>query len=979
MGNDLATPGKQSAAASWDLRSSNSQDVAVPGKTTLTETLASSPAIDLARVASRAGERVVDRGKFEYVVRPDGSFEIVKAPVPYTASQGRRITLDELPAVWGILHALLLACAAASPAAPTTAAPAPARSRGKARTPVSEAERATNDARMRSRWNAKTKTMEPIQATVEGNSTLEIAATRAALGNEGTHYRRKDATDLDVKKMVTGAPDATTFWCSGFSMWTLAAAGYNLDSQVLGSDGKPFTFTGIVTSQQKDPDKKKAEVDAGRANAGRMKQVTDAGFVLAEDEYPTHGTITFRKLIDGHGLPVLAMSMIEADPQRPGGWRGVIREPANSFAGLIDGPDHTALAAMGAPGAFELFGIGHVVPELEQKPGDFAQERWLENGAYTGAGHAYQVWSVTAKGSAMFGEKGSPEPADGAALSGWHEGTTFRITKDTNPSHVGEHVVIAATRIEANIEDAFAKDPKDKKPATRGDGGVQITNEHAVPNVNRHEGCVVFYGRLGSSPWAHWVKATFTGIVLAALLTACSSSTPPPSPSSATAMETDNGAFEIRAGDAVVVNETFTFAKHGDGYLLRSKSLGVSDPENNLTEGELELDGAFRPRRARYRMITPADGFTYTLGGTPLTLDVTRDDERDPQHVVAATPPDVYVAGPGLAALTPLCSVVTKDVMLRTLGNNDSPWERELEAYRGAPVGTLQRVVVDMSMLEMELVCDGPRLVAGGYAKMDVWFVRKGRDADLAALKAAPRPTAHAWKRPIDETKPWDTLHTFVFADEGVIVVRDQRKRENRLTTFSLADGKQLAQRQLKVPGDDHVMCEALSAGRLVCANAPTKYLQIVEAKTLVDKVDLFPLIAGLDKLDADWWRVAYVEDDHVLVNLGIDEAGLASIDLGTRAVTIVPVPDDVHARGRPRSPAYCIETSEPLPVGAETWSIEDDKLVRSKTAGTPSDLALQRVSLLSCKPKVGGAYALASQGDTRVLTLLGPDGAVRW
>lgn len=514
MGNDLATPGKQSATASWDLRSSSSGDVAVPGKTTLTETLASSPAIDLARVASRAGERVIDRGKFEYVVRPDGAFEIVKAPVPYTASQGRRITLDELPAVWGILHDLLLAHAAAAPATPTTAPSASPRSRTKARPSLSDAEVATNDARMRSRWNPKTKKMEPIQATVAGKTPLDVAETRAALGNSGTHYRRTDATDLDVQKMVTGAPDATTFWCSGFSMWTLAASGYNLDSQVLGSDGKPFTYTGIVASHQKDPEKKKAEIDAGRANAGRMKQVTDAGFVLAEDEYPTHGTITFRKLIDGHGLPVLAMSMIEADPQRPGGWLGVIREPANSFAGLIDGPDHTALAAMGAPGAFELFGIGHVVPELEQKPGDFAQERWLDNGAYTGAGHAYQVWTVTAKGSAMFGEDHSPVPADGAELTGWHDAATFRISKDTDPKLVGAHVVISATRIEANIEGAMAKDPPAKDPKAKkptGDGGVQITKEQPVPNVNgSHAGCVAFYGRLASSRWASWVPAVLT-------------------------------------------------------------------------------------------------------------------------------------------------------------------------------------------------------------------------------------------------------------------------------------------------------------------------------------------------------------------------------------------------------------------------------------------------------------------------------------
>lgn len=489
MGNELATPGKQSMCS--QTFSSSSAEVGVPGKATLAEALESSPSLDLSRVARRAGERVVDKGRFEYIVQSDGSFEITKAPVPYTSSKGRRISLAGAPTIWGILHDLLLAqpAAAPAPAKPSAAVPRKARERRTA------SEMAQQDARVR---GAKT-------ATLEGG-TLEIAQTRAALGNAGTHYEREHVTDADVKKMRTGATDATTFWCSGFSMWTLAAAGYDLDSKVLGSDGKPFTYTAIVKEQTRDPEKKKARIAANRANARLMKQVTDAGFELADDEIAMVDTITFRQLVDGHALPVLMMSKVEAHPDMPGGWLGVVHAPVNAFAGLIDGPDNTSLAAMGAPGAFELLGIGRVIPESDQKPGDFAQERWLVNGAYTGAGHAFQVWSITAKGSAQFGETGSPEPID-PALTGWNAGVPFRITKDTDPARVGEHVVVSATRIEANIEGAFAV--ADKKKRAAGDGGVQITGEHAVPNVNKnHAGSVVFYGRLGSSPWSQWSKAT---------------------------------------------------------------------------------------------------------------------------------------------------------------------------------------------------------------------------------------------------------------------------------------------------------------------------------------------------------------------------------------------------------------------------------------------------------------------------------------
>ena len=47
------------------------------------------------------------------------------------------------------------------------------------------------------------------------------------------------------------------------------------------------------------------------------------------------------------------------------------------------------------------------------------------------------------------------------------------------------------------------------KKAPVGDGGVQITGEVAVPTTGgKNEGLVVFYGRLASSPWMTWTKAT---------------------------------------------------------------------------------------------------------------------------------------------------------------------------------------------------------------------------------------------------------------------------------------------------------------------------------------------------------------------------------------------------------------------------------------------------------------------------------------
>jgi hypothetical protein len=104
----------------------------------------------------------------------------------------------------------------------------------------------------------------------------------------------------------------------------------------------------------------------------------------------------------------------------------------------------------------------------------------------------------------MFGQKGSPKPVNGE-LTGWQEGVDFVIDKDTLPSLVGEHTVTKAARIEANIAGAGTL----ASSKSGGDGGVQITSEQDVPDKGRssYTGYVVYYGRLGTSPWNGWTPA----------------------------------------------------------------------------------------------------------------------------------------------------------------------------------------------------------------------------------------------------------------------------------------------------------------------------------------------------------------------------------------------------------------------------------------------------------------------------------------
>jgi hypothetical protein len=269
--------------------------------------------------------------------------------------------------------------------------------------------------------------------------------------------------------MTSGDPDARIFYCSALSIWTLAAAGYDVTKPLVGADGQPFTWTKGTTEVQ----------------------------------------VTLKAIIDGEPEAVEAMTLAERNRMIDGGSVGRLSGAGHTIG---HGPGGAAVAVRGAAGAFRLAGIGTEVSELDQKPGDFAQSRRTtpkSAGAplqYLGAGHAWQVWQVKARGSAMFGREGSPRALRSEALEGWHEGVELLIDKDTRPALVGPHTVLTAQRIEANEPGAGTL----KRSSAGGDGGVQITLEQPVPDrgLKTYTGYVVYYGRLGTSPWAGWKPAT---------------------------------------------------------------------------------------------------------------------------------------------------------------------------------------------------------------------------------------------------------------------------------------------------------------------------------------------------------------------------------------------------------------------------------------------------------------------------------------
>jgi len=448
--------------------------------------------------------------------------------------------------------------------------------------------------------------------------------------------------------------------------------------------------------------------------------------------------------------------------------------------------------------------------------------------------------------------------------------------------------------------------------------------------------------------------------------------------------ELDAGTLLWLQGDTVVTRETFSFTQVGDHRVLRVRAVGIEAPEDNLTDGELELDAGGRPVRAAYRHVTPADGFTFRLGGSPLTLDVTRDDERDPQHVVTTGPVAVFVEGPGRAAMTPLCKVAG-DVVLPTVGVEDGTWAHHVEAYRAAPVGALHRIVVDVLDHDFELVCEGDRLIAGGLAATDYWFVRAGREADLAALKAAPRPPKHAWAHPVIESEPWDPLHTY--RTERVIVTRDRRKRMNRLTAYDLATGAQLAQRDFATPADAHVMCEPTTGGRLICASGDLRLLRVLDAATLTDQVDLAPLILAQVPEAATAYRWSLEGTNGALLRLSFpfDGKDWAEVDLAAR--TVRRIPEKAPWARAPATASGCARSlgDEGVKVGRETWTITQleagHALARTvgATAKPPLALPFYYPSLLTCPASVGGPYVISHHEAESVLARMKPDGSVAW
>lgn len=226
------------------------------------------------------------------------------------------------------------------------------------------------------------------------------------------------------------------------------------------------------------------------------------------------------------------------------------------------------------------------------------------------------------------------------------------------------------------------------------------------------------------------------GLGVTVLLGACASSPPAPPatraaaatarPVRVTEAELDRGSFIVLEQGRPAGTETFSITRKGERLVLRSTSVRASRTSG---EGELETDLAFRPIRAAFRR----SGTSYTVDGNPLTLREVRGEATPNAPVVATGPVELFLDGPGVVAIAPLCRV-TPGVILHVLASRESVPTATVRVRPPRPAASLQYIAAELDGDVMgDVYCDGEQLVAFGIEAAEVWFIRQGREQEVAA------------------------------------------------------------------------------------------------------------------------------------------------------------------------------------------------------------------------------------------------------
>lgn len=218
-------------------------------------------------------------------------------------------------------------------------------------------------------------------------------------------------------------------------------------------------------------------------------------------------------------------------------------------------------------------------------------------------------------------------------------------------------------------------------------------------------------------------------------LVACSkSSSDQPAPTPGDVI--DEGTIVTTLDGVVTAKETFRITKTADRLYVTASSATTPEAKvANQQEGRLEADLAWKPIAMTYTYRADKDGFSYKLGGSPLVLDRTRADGERPEHVEAKEPVDVFVEGPGLIAMQALCRV-DKPTTLGTISDFESGYKGKVVITAVSKAATLTKLAVKfLDTFEVEVYCDGAKLIASGLRGNKLWNVRAGSEAAFEAAR----------------------------------------------------------------------------------------------------------------------------------------------------------------------------------------------------------------------------------------------------
>ena len=320
----------------------------------------------------------------------------------------------------------------------------------------------------------------------------------------------------DVKKSLGGGnASERRFWCSGLTMWTLAAAGYNLLANIPGSDGFEFAYREWYL--KKDTWTK---VDLYMLFNPQPEAVLTLGLILeehrgAKDEktgwssWPVLGSIPARvvDLIDSKMGPIenvddklrraeSGSAEVTLTKNSLGFFSGFPRESFYDSRKELKGRNFDDNpAVMGAPGALTVLGLGNRVAFQDIRPGDIAQ-RFAT--AKTGSGHSFQIWAVKIAGTAPAGTGVEYATPSGVSDNGE---SLYILTKDTKPDGIEVTRTVAYQVLESNVP--LRPLGLDKN------GGVSLVDWEVVPAEPAQDAVKgttskdrFYFARLHESPWS---------------------------------------------------------------------------------------------------------------------------------------------------------------------------------------------------------------------------------------------------------------------------------------------------------------------------------------------------------------------------------------------------------------------------------------------------------------------------------------------